>query len=162
MPLKINSPFLTRFAFWPGSFGPADVRTLTGINSSWRYVFEAAIGAARGRARYGTVVGTRRDNYSPLLCVVVDGMDRVNWIPPRSLKLFLTEGKRWRYSEFSTTIRGHNTGYTIRAEASQVLPPPLTEAQRTYVTGWRNDQLTSQVILSAEEAANYILPPNTL
>ena len=156
MPLKINSPFLTRFAFRPSKMGRPVQRVLCSVNSSWRYVFDDD--ECRPRVWYGSVVGTRRERSLPLLCVHIDGCDRLNWIGVPQLRHFQTEGKSWRFSEFATTIQGARTTYKVRAEGSAlVIPTPTTDNLRR-ATSWRDDQLANRIILSEEEARNFTLP----
>lgn len=155
MPLKINSPFLTRFAFRPSKMGSHVQQGLCSLNSSWRYTFDDD--ECLPRVWYGSVVGTRSDRSLPLLCVNLDGYDRLNWIGVPHLRHFQTEGKSWRFSEFATTIQGARTMYKVRAEGSAlVIPTPTTDNLRR-ATHWRDGQLANRTILSEEEARNFTL-----
>ena len=156
MPLKLNSPFLTRFAFRPSKMGRPVQRDLCSINSSWRYIFDED--ECLPRVWYGSVVGTRRDRSLPLLCVYLDGCDRVNWIGVRQLKHFQTEGKSWRFSEFATTIQGARTTYKVRAVGSRLVIPNPTIDNLRRATVRRDEQLANRSILSEEEARDFTLP----
>lgn len=158
MHLKINSPFLTRFVFSTKAIGPRGYQVLLNHNSQWRYTFDNDTAFTTEAYRAGTVIGTRRERSLPMLCVKLDGIDSVNWIPVRMLKYFHTGGKVWTQCEYRTVIRGNTTEYRVRATSVPITVPPLTQTIRADSTVWREDYAANRSILSIEDAAAYVLP----
>lgn len=159
MHLKINSPFLTRFAFSPKEFGTRGAQKLLQVNSQWRYIFEDNPTIFLSDSfLFGTVIGTRRDRSLPLICVKLDHRDFVNWIPVSMLRYFHINGKTWAMSEHNTMIRGNITEYRVRAISRPVPISPLTETIRSDAEMWRRDYASNRSILSLEDAAAYVLP----